>query len=84
MDNWKDIVEEENPTKVGLVPLFFMGWEALMPNVMLEFLNTFLIKGADIYFRHKDKVYVINKQLIVDVFKVCVKGYVKRTERTCW
>jgi len=23
-----------------------MGWEALMPNVMLEFLNTFLSKGA--------------------------------------
>jgi hypothetical protein len=32
-----------------------------MPDVMLELLNTFLIKGAYIYFRHKDKVYVINK-----------------------
>jgi hypothetical protein len=42
-----------------------------MPNVMLEFLNTFLVKGAYIYFGHKDKVYVINKQLIVDVFGVC-------------
>jgi hypothetical protein len=52
-----------------------MGWEALMFNVMLEFLNTFLIKGIDIYFEHKDKVYVINKQLIVDVFGVC-----RRTE----
>jgi hypothetical protein len=28
-----------------------------MPNVMLEILNTFLIKGVDIYFGHKDKVY---------------------------
>jgi hypothetical protein len=55
-----------------------MGWEALMPDVMLEFLNTFLIKGVDNYFGHKDKVYVVNKQLIVDVFGVCVEGYVKK------
>jgi len=44
---------------------------------MLEFLNLFVIKGAYIYFGHKDKVYVINKQLIVDVFGVCVEGYVE-------
>ncbi len=48
-----------------------------MPNVMLEFLNTFLIKGVDISFKHKDKVYVISKQLIVDLFGVCVDGYVE-------
>jgi hypothetical protein len=48
-----------------------------MPNVMLEFLNTLLIKGVDIYFGHKDKVYVINKQLIVDVNGMCVDGYVE-------
>ncbi len=44
---------------------------------MLEFFNTFLIKGTYIYFGHKDKVYVINKQLVVDVFGVCANGYVK-------
>ncbi len=44
---------------------------------MLEFLNTFLIKGVDIYFGHKDKVYVISKQLIVYVFGVCADGYVE-------
>ncbi len=48
-----------------------------MPNVMLEFFNTFFIKGVDIYFGHKDKVYVINRQLIVDVFGVCAEGYVE-------
>jgi hypothetical protein len=47
-----------------------------MLDVMLEFLNTLLIKGIDIYFGHKDKVYVINKQLILDVFGVC-----RRTKR---
>jgi hypothetical protein len=48
-----------------------MGWEALMVDVMLEILNTSLIKGTNIYFGHKDKVNVINKQLIKDVFGVC-------------
>jgi hypothetical protein len=32
-----------------------------MLDVMLEFFNTFMIKGANIYFKHKDKVYVISK-----------------------
>jgi hypothetical protein len=78
MENLKDIVEEENwGFKVWLIPLFLMDWQALMPNVMLEFMNTFLIKGTNIYFRHKDKVYVINKQLIIDVFGVCVDEYVE-------
>ncbi len=48
-----------------------------MLDVMLEFLNTFLIKGVDIYFGHKDKVYVISKQLTVDVFGVCAEGSVE-------
>jgi hypothetical protein len=54
-----------------------MGWEALEPIIMLEFLNTFMIKGTYIYFVHKDKVYIISKQLIVDVFGVCVEGYIE-------
>jgi len=55
-----------------------MGWEAPMLDVMLEFLNTFFIKGVNIYFGHKDKVYAINKQLIVDVFGMCVEGFVEK------
>ncbi len=78
MENLKDIVEEENrASKIRLVPLFMIGWEAPMPDVILEFLNTFLIKGTNIYFGHKDKVYVISKQLIIDVTIVCAKGYVE-------
>jgi hypothetical protein len=48
-----------------------------MLDVMLEFLNTFFIKGIYIYFGHKDKAYVINKQLTIDVFRVCEEGYVE-------
>jgi hypothetical protein len=70
-------MEEDWASKAGLVPLFLMGWEASILNVMLEFFNTFFIKGAYIYFGHKDKVYIISKQLIVDVFGVCVEGYVE-------
>ncbi len=78
MENQKDIVEEEDQaSKVGFVNLFLMDWQALMLDVMLAFLNTFMIKGIDIYFGHKDKVYVINKQQIVDVFGVCVEVYVE-------
>jgi hypothetical protein len=77
MNNWKDIIKKDWASKIGLVTLLLMEWQAPMPNVMLEFMNMFMIKGVDIYFGHKDKVYVINKQLIVDVFGVCVKGYVE-------
>jgi hypothetical protein len=42
-----------------------MGWEALILDVMLEFLNKFLVKGAHIYFGHKDKVYVINNDALL-------------------
>jgi hypothetical protein len=81
MVNWKDIDEEEDwASKIGLVHLFVIGWETLMPNVMLEFLNTFFIMGASIYFGHKDKMYVISKQLIIDVFGVCVEGFVEEVK----
>jgi hypothetical protein len=62
VENWKDITKEEDwASKAGLVPTCLMDWEALMHNVMLEFLNTFLMKGTYIFYGHKDKVYVINK-----------------------
>jgi hypothetical protein len=78
MENWKDIVAKEDwACKAMLVPLFLMGWEASMPNVMLEFFNTFLIKEENFYFRHKDKVYIISKQLIIVVFGVCAEGYLE-------
>ncbi len=44
---------------------------------MLEFLNTLLIKGVNIYFGYKTKVYLINKQLIINLFGMCVDEYVE-------
>jgi hypothetical protein len=52
----EDIVEEEDwDSKVGLVTLFLIEWQTLMLNVMLNFLNMFVIKGTNIYFGHKIK-----------------------------
>ncbi len=49
MENLKDTIEEKDQaSKVGLVPLFLMDWKASTHDVMLEFLNIFLIKGTDI------------------------------------
>jgi hypothetical protein len=48
-----------------------------MPNIMLEFLNTFVMKVTYIYFGYQDKVYVISKHLIVDVFGVYAERYVE-------
>ncbi len=48
---------------------------------MLEFSNAFVIKGTYIYFGYQDKVYVIDKQMIVDVFGVCAKRYVEDSKR---
>jgi hypothetical protein len=78
MENWKDIVEDKDwAFKAKLVTLFLMEWHAPMTDVMLEFLNTFLIKVTNIYFGHKDNVYVISKKLIINVFGVCADGYVE-------
>ncbi len=47
MENLKDIAKEEDwAFKLGLVPLFMMDWHAPMPDVMLEFLNTFFYQGC--------------------------------------
>ncbi len=76
MENWKDISEEEEwASKVRLITLFLMNQKSLMLNIMLEFFNTFVIKGTYIYFGYH--VYVISKQLIVNVFGVYVEGYVE-------
>jgi hypothetical protein len=51
MENWKDINEEEEwASKARLVILFMMNSESWMPNIMLIFFHTFVIKSTNIYF----------------------------------
>jgi hypothetical protein len=40
--------KEDWASKARLVPLILMNWEAPMPDVMLEFLNTIMIKSINI------------------------------------
>ncbi len=61
IENWKDIVEEKDwASKARLVPLFSMDWQLPRPDVM-GISKHILDKGVYIYFKHKDKVYVISK-----------------------
>jgi hypothetical protein len=62
LKKWKNINEEEEwLIKQCLSLCFFMKWEAMILDIMLEFLNTFVINGINIYFGYQNKVYVINK-----------------------
>jgi hypothetical protein len=48
LENQKNNNEEEEWADKGkLSTLFFMKWETLILYIMLEFLNTFVIKGID-------------------------------------
>ncbi len=44
---------------------------------LVELLNIFVIKRVEIYFRTYDTMYVINKQMMVDVFSVCQARYIE-------
>jgi hypothetical protein len=54
-----------------------MKWDASILYVMVEFMHTFVVKSTYMYFGYKDKMYVISKQLIIDVFGVYAKGYIE-------
>jgi hypothetical protein len=41
---------------------------------MIEFFHIFVIKNIDIYFGYKNKVYVINKQLMHMYLETMLKG----------
>jgi len=56
--------------------LLAIGWKELDHDALVEFLNTFVIKGFEIYSDKRNIVYVISKHLIVDAFGVCENGYV--------
>jgi hypothetical protein len=57
--------------------LLAIEWKEPNHDALVEFLNIFVNKGCEIYFGRRNIVYVISKQLIVDVFCVCQSGYVE-------
>ncbi len=63
--------------KVGLDTLLAIDYNELNHEALVEFLNTFVVKGSGIYFGRRNVVYVNSKQLIIDNFGVCHSGYVE-------
>jgi hypothetical protein len=50
--------------------LLAIEWKELDHDALVEFLNTFVIKGFEIYFGRRNLVYFISKHLIIDAFGV--------------
>jgi hypothetical protein len=76
---WKKMGEgeEDKVSKIGLITLLNIEWKEPDHDVSVEFFNTFVIKGSEIYYGKKGIVYVIGKQITVDEFKVYHNGYVE-------
>ncbi len=53
--------EQAQASKVGLITLLAINWKELDHDALVEFLNTFVIKGCEIYFGKRNIMYVINK-----------------------
>jgi hypothetical protein len=66
---WKEIGEKEEAwaSKVGLVMFLAIEWKEPDHDALVEFLNTFVIKGSEIYFGKINIVYVISthKRIVV-------------------
>ncbi len=63
--------------KVGLVTLLDIERKELDQGFLVEFVNTFVIKGFDIYFGRECIVYVISKHMMTNAFRVCQIRYIE-------
>ncbi len=76
---WKKMGEgkETWASKASLVTLLDIDQKEPNHDILVEFLNIFVIKGFKIYFGRKGIVSVIGKQIIADAFQVCQSKYVE-------
>jgi hypothetical protein len=63
--------EKAWPNKVRLVTLLAIDYNELDHEALVEFLNTFVIKGFEIYFGRRNVAYVNHNQLMIDNYGVC-------------
>jgi len=70
---WKKMGEGKEAwiNKVGLATFLDIEWKEPDHGAIMEFFNTFVIKGYEIYFGKRSIMYVINKQILVDAFGIC-------------
>jgi hypothetical protein len=57
--------------------LLDIEWKELDHGSLVEFVNTFVVKGFNICFGKEHIVYVINKHMMTNAFKVCQIGYIE-------
>jgi hypothetical protein len=78
IEMWKKMGkgEETWASKACLITLLDIEWKELDHEALVELLNTFVIKGSEIYFGRRNIMYVINKQIIANAFGVHQSGYV--------
>jgi hypothetical protein len=55
--------------------LLAIEWKEPNHDALVDFLNTFVIKGSEVYFGRRNIVYVISLQLIANAFGVYQNGY---------
>ncbi len=48
-------------SNIGLVTMLAIKWKELDHDALIEFLNTFVIKGSEIYFSKRNIMYVISE-----------------------
>jgi hypothetical protein len=79
---WVKMGEDEKKwaSKVGLVGLLELKWITPRNEWLVEFLNTYQIQREIIFARLGEKFIIINKHLIVDMFKFSNKGWNKQKQ----
>ncbi len=69
-------VEKRWASKVGLLGLFEVQWRRPQHDLLVEFLNSWKVeKKETIYVQIVEKVIVVDKHVIIDMFKI---------SSTCW
>jgi hypothetical protein len=80
---WTNAGEEERAwaNKTGLVGLFEVEWKTLHHNILVEFLNWKLdFEHKKIKFMLGEEQKIINKHLLVEVFKIYHTGEIKANQ----
>jgi hypothetical protein len=66
--------------RVRLVGLLKLQWRTPSHDWLVEFINIYQIKGKTLYAKMVENIIVIDKHLIIDVFKISNKGWKEKKE----
>lgn len=63
-----------------MVGLLKLQWRTPSHDWLVEFINIYQIKGKTLYAKMVENIIVIDKHLIIDVFKISNKGWKEKKE----